>query len=301
MLIKNKGFLMNKYIIMALVLCLTQGLGADKKNSKKEQQVEQLVIEAEKRRVKKNPNVSLKSIKISHKKDLSDNWTGYVFDLELLVKRKTKEGIVDNKIKIKDTIFTDGKLIATELIDLKTGKEFKEKMILPLSNKYYNKKYLISGSVSSKHKIVVFSEPLCPACTGTMPQFLNIVTQHPEKFAVYYIPIPLDMHPSAKLLVKASFLAKRDGIKNVTYKEYSARFGDFFKISEQGHEKIALERFNKALGTNYIMNDVLTKSLEKELIDAIKLGNDAMVNSTPSIFFDGLIDKSRSKFRKYIK
>ena len=57
-----------------------------------------LVLEFEKKRVSQNPNIKVKDIKISTKKELTiPGWTGYILDIDAVVQGKD--------IKAKDILF----------------------------------------------------------------------------------------------------------------------------------------------------------------------------------------------------
>jgi protein-disulfide isomerase len=170
-----------------------------------------------------------------------------------------------------------------------------------LTKKYFNKKYLIAGNVDAKHTIVLFSDPLCPICTGVVPEIIRDVKKHPSKIALYYIHMPLDMHPTARMLVKASILAQRQGIKDIDYKVYTANFDDSFDAYRERDKQKVLDIFNKKFNTKITMKQINAKELEDEVKYTLKLAEDALVNGTPTLFFDGEIDTMRDKYLQYIK
>ena len=258
---------------------------------------DELILKYEKKRVSsvlKRQKIKLDKISIALKKDLKyKGWYGYAFNLSFKVKGKA--------INRKDFIFTDGTLIAPDLINLKTKRSFKDIMYPELTSKYYDKSFLIAGNKTAKHKIVVFSDPLCPNCTDLMPELIKVVKANPKILSLYYIHMPLNMHPTAKTLVKASILAHKKGMKDIDYKVYTAEFeNDFDAYEEKNHEKV-LKIFNKKFKTNFTMKQINDPKIKQKLQNDLKMADEAFVNGTPTVFFDGVIDKSRTKYEKYLK
>ncbi len=255
--------------------------------------IEQRVESFEKRRINSNPALKLESIKLVFTKKIKDGWYGYLFDISLKVKGKS--------VKTKDILFSNGKMITPELRNLKNSLSYKKIMHPKLDKRYYQKSHLIAGNENAKHKLVVFSDPLCPNCTTTIPKLIKDAQANPDILSLYYITLPLDMHPTAKILVKASKIAKKQGVKNVDYKVYTAKFEKYFDAYDSKDEQKTLDAFNKVLKTNITMKQINAKYLEKIIKDDDKLADDAFVNGTPTLFIDGEIDLTRSDYRKYIK
>jgi thiol-disulfide isomerase/thioredoxin len=272
--------------LLTIISLLSTSIWADK--------IEDKILKYEKKRISKNRSIKLKDIKLFLKKDLKQNgWIGYAYDVSLTIKGKD--------IRVKDILFSNGTMISPELIDIKTNQSFKKMMYPTLSLKYSDEEFLIAGNKNSKHKIVVFSDPLCPNCIDIMPQLIKDVKKNPKMLSLYYIHMPLSMHPPAKTIVKASMIAAKQGIKNVTYKVYTANFEEHFDAYEEKDNKKVLKIFNKKLNTNITMKQINSKELTKELKHSLKLSDDAMVQGTPTVFFDGKIDQMRDKYLKYIK
>ncbi len=256
--------------------------------------IEEEILKFEKNRISKNKRIKLKSIKLFFKKDLKQNgWVGYVFDLSLTVQEKD--------IKVKDILFSDGTMIATELISIKNRQSFKKIMYPKLTSKYYEDKFLIAGNKNAKYKMVVFSDPLCPNCIDVVPELIQDVKRNPSIIALYYIHMPLDMHPTAKTLVKASILAHKKGMKDIDYKVYTAEFENDFDAYDEKNQQKVLDLFNKRFKTDFTMKQINMQDIKDELKYNLQLAEDAMVQGTPTIFFDGKIDPMRNKYLKYIK
>jgi hypothetical protein len=255
--------------------------------------LDEKLLKFEKRRISKNSQIKLKDIKLSFKKDLKNGWFGYVYGISVTIKGKN--------IDAKDIIFSNGDMISPDLINLKNNISFKRLMYPILDEKYYKKRFLIAGDLNASHKMVVFSDPLCPICTEVVPELIKDVNKNPNKLALFYIHMPLDMHPTAKTIAKAIILGKKNNIKDIEYLTYTADFEkDFDPYSETDNKKV-LKIFNKKLNTNFTMQQLNAKDINDELKLELDLSDKAMIQGTPTLFFDGAIDPTRDKYTKFIK
>lgn len=254
--------------------------------------IEKKLFSYEKQRVSANPAVQIKDLKLAFSKKLENNWTGYLFTISLVYQGKN--------VTTNDVLFSNGTEVTGELKKL-TGFDYKRMMHPTLSAQYYDKKRLIAGNQNAKNKLVVFSDPLCPNCTSTMPELIDDVRKNPNLFALYYYSFPLDMHPTAKTIAKASKLAEAKGIKDVTYKLYTGNFDKFFDPYELKDNQKALDSFNKVFKTSFSMNEVNNSAIENSLADDMKMADKAYVNGTPSLFLNGEIDVTRSNYKRMIK
>ncbi len=262
-------------------------------------EIEKKILKFEKQRVTqslKRMNGKLTSLKLVLKKDLKqDGWIGYTYDLKFNIQGKS--------LGQKDVIFSNGKLISFDLISAKTKRSFKTVMYPTLGKEFFNKKNLIAGNPNAKHSLVVFSDPLCPICIDELPFLIKKVIDNPKNIALYYYHLPLQMHPTARTLGKASMLATQQGIKNVDYRIYEANFPAKYKFNEyeeKDHQKV-LSFFNKEFGTKITMAQINDPKLEKMIMHDIEMSDKAFVTGTPSVFFDGEYDVTRSKFEDYLK
>lgn len=261
--------------------------------------LEKKLIKFEKQRVSKSLHRvggKLNNVNLVLKKDLNQNgWYGYTFKLNFEVQNK--------KLSQNDTIFTDGQNVTMDLISLQNKRSFRTVMYPKLEKKFFNKEHFIEGNINAKHSLVLFSDPLCPICLDEVPFVLKKIIDNPKNIAIYYYHLPLDMHPTAKLISKASILAKEQGIKNVEYKIYTTNFPEKYKFDayKEKDEKKVLGFFNKEFGTNITMKQINNPRLEKMIQDNIKMSEDAFVTGTPTLFFDGEYDYTRSAYEKYLK
>lgn len=255
--------------------------------------IEESVESFEKRRVMSNPNVKLKDIKLVFKKEVKDGWYGYLFRLKLKVQ--------DREVETTDIVFSNGVMITGELKKLKNSLSFKHIMYPKIDKQYYNEKYLIAGDKEAKHKLLVFSDPLCPNCTITIPELIKDAKNNPKILSLYYISLPLNMHPTAKILVKATKIAKNQGIKDVDMKVYTANFEQYFDAYDNKDNQKTLDAFNKVLKTNITMKQIDKPYLEEQVEIDKKLSEKVFIKGTPTLFTDGEVDLMRSLYKKYIK
>lgn len=276
--------------LLMIITLLSTNLFADKK-------IDSNILEYEKKKIASilnRQNIELNNVSIVLKKDLQQNgWYGYVFNLTFTVNGK--------QLNQKDTLFTNGKLISPELINIKTKQSFKDILYPTLTKKFFNKENLIAGNPNAKHSLVVFSDPLCPICVDEIPTIIKNIRNNPNNIALYYYSLPLQMHPTAQTLAKASMIAKNMGIKNVEYTLYNTNFGTLYDAYKVKDDQVALDHFNKVFKTNITMKQINDNKLDKKLQHEIELSEEAFVNGTPTLFFDGEIDRTRSKYEKYLK
>ncbi len=253
--------------------------------------IDEKVLSFEKDRFSKNDRVKVEKLSINLKKKLPlENWYGYIIDVEAK--------IADKNIKAKDILFSNGSFIAPELIDINTGKSLKNIMTPTLTSKYYDKKRFIAGNEKAKDKIVIFSDPLCPFCIDYVPEVIKYVKKYENKIALYYYHFPLlRLHPAAETITKAMVIAKNKGVKDIELKVYQADFEPFFDSKETDRAKI-LEAFNKLIKTNIKLEELNDKKLQEEVFKDIAMGEEVMVQGTPTIFINGEEDKSKLKYEE---
>ena len=247
------------------------------------------VVQFEKTRVSQNPNVKVIDIKINTKKELPlSGWNGYILDVQANVQGK--------EVNVKDILFSDGKYISLELIDANSGKSLKDMVTPNLTQKYYEKSKLIAGNANAKDKIVIFSDPLCPFCIDYVPDVINYVNKNSDKVALYYYHFPLiGLHPAAAPLSKIIEVAKTKGLKDVELKVYQTNWEPYFNVKSTD-EKVLLDAFNKEFKTNIKLEEINTKEINENLQKDMSMGEDVMVQGTPTIFVNGVKDSSRQKY-----
>lgn len=246
------------------------------------------IISFEQKRISQNPNVKIKDIKINTKKELPLNgWYGYILDVEANVQGKD--------INAKDILFSDGKYISLELIDSTTGKSLKDLVTPNLTDSFHDKSKLIAGNHNAKDKIVLFSDPLCPFCKDYVPDVIKYVNKNSDSIALYYYNFPLSIHPAATPLSKLIEVAKHKGIKDVELRAYEIDWEPYFDVKTTDEKKI-LEAFNKEFKTNIKLEEISTNEIKALIEKDISMGEEVMVQGTPTIFVNKVKDSTKLKY-----
>lgn len=251
--------------------------------------IDDSVLKFEKKRFSQNKRIKIKDVKVNMKKAMpQEGWYGYIIDL--------KAQMAGNDVNAKDIVFSNGDLIASELFDIKTGMPLKDLMKPKLTDKYYDKSKLIAGNHNAKDKIVVFSDPLCPFCMDYIPDVINHVKRNKDSIALYYYHFPLiKIHPAAVPLSALMSVAKEKGVKDIELKVYRADWDKYFDSKEKNSQKI-IDAFNKEFKTSYSIVDISKKAIKEEVSEDMRMGEEMMVQGTPTIFVNGEQDKSKLKY-----
>ena len=253
--------------------------------------MDETILDFEKKSISQNPSVKLNSVKINLKKEVPlKGWYGYILDVNVDVKGK--------QINAKDIIFTDGRYITRDIIDSKNNKSLKRFITPNITAKYYDESKLIAGNHKAKDKIVIFSDPLCPFCMDYVPEVINHVNKNADTIALYYYHFPLlRLHPAAGPLSKIMEVAKTKGIKDLELKVYEADWDEHFNSKESDTNKI-LKAFNKVFNTSITEDEISSIDLLDLMEEDMKMGEDVMVQGTPTIFVNGKKDNTRAEFEK---
>ncbi|QOP45458.1 DsbA family protein [Sulfurimonas paralvinellae] len=238
-----------------------------------------------------NPRLKSVDVKVSDVVPLSQlkGWNAYIVDVKAYLKSKPKR-----LIKQRMIWFSNGRIITKELTDMQDGESLTDLVKPPFKDEYYTKENLIFGNADAKHKVAIFSDPLCPFCKGFVPGALDYMKKQPEKFAVYYYHFPLErLHPASVHLVKAAAAAELQGHKNVVEKLYKVHVNS----NERDVKKI-LGAFNKVEGTNLTPKDLNTPAVIKQVNHDYDTANAVMVSGTPTIYLDGKVDNTKQKYLK---
>lgn len=224
------------------------------------------------------------------KLDKLKGWSAYIVRVQADMKQQNKS----KKIKQRMIWFSNGETITRELTDLNSGESFVDLVKPDFKPSQYKKENLIYGNANAKHKVAIFSDPLCPFCRGFIPKAIEKMRKKPDTFAVYYYHFPLErIHPAAVVLVQAAAAAELKGVKDVVL--------NLYKVEVDPREKDAkkiLAAFNKTMKTDIKLSDLSTKEVLKHLNSDMDVAENLMVNGTPTLYFDDKIDKTKRKFEK---
>lgn len=237
-----------------------------------------------------NPNIQSINVKVTNVTEVKGykDWNAYYVELDAMLKKEKRQVVQ------KMVWFSDGKVVTKELFDLDSGKNMSDLVSLPFKNEYYKKENLIYGNPNAKHKVVIFSDPLCPFCRTFVPEAVEYMKKEPNKFAVYYYHFPLDsLHPAAVELVKAAIALELKGRKDVVL--------DLYKVNVDPKEKnneVILKEFNKVMRSDIKMFELMSKEVVEHFKNDLEVADALMVNGTPTMFFDGNMDKTKSKYKE---
>jgi len=216
-------------------------------------------------------------------------WNAYIVDVKAVLKQRPKK-IINQKM----IWFSNGDVITKDLVDLKSGQNLLEVVKPQFKDAYYRPENLIYGNKDAAHKIVIFSDPLCPFCKGFVPGALQNLKKEPNKFAVYYYHFPLlRLHPASAILVKAAVAAELQGVKDVVLRLYTVKINP----REKDVNKI-LAAFNKVEGTKITVADINSEAVKKQTKNDVDVARDLMVAGTPTVYLDGKIDNTKKKYLK---
>lgn len=239
-----------------------------------------------------NPKITKADVHVVDTLDVphAQGFKAYIVEIKASVKDGTKTQNVSQRMMW----FSNGKVITRELTDMITGDSLTDVLKPHFKDEFYAKENLLYGDVNAKHKVVIFSDPLCPFCSSLVPPALKAMKDKPKTFAVYYYHFPLArLHPASPTLVKAVYAAELQGVKDAVLKLYGIKINP----RERDEAKI-LAAFNSHMGTHITKADIHSKAVVTHIAHDAKVAKLLMVGGTPTMYFDGAIDKSKAKYKK---
>ena len=115
----------------------------------------------------------------------------------------------------------------------------------------------------------------------------------PNKFAVYYFHFPLpNLHPAAVGLVKCATALEFKGRKDVVLDLYTVKINP-----KETKPKVILDAFNKTMKSNITLKEMNALEVLQHVKRDLDIADAVMVGGTPTMFFDGKLDKSKNKFK----
>ena len=237
-----------------------------------------------------NPRISKLEVKVIQETPLKElkGWSTYVVDIKAVLKDKPGE-----TIKQKMIWFSNGVVITKELANINTSENFTDMVKPDFQKSYYSAANLISGNKNSKHRVAIFSDPLCPFCKDFAPAAINYMKKQPEKFAVYYYHYPiLRIHPASAIIIRAAVVAEKQGFKDVSARMYDIKVD----AREKDVEKI-LTAFNKVIGSKVTQKEIMAKDVAAHIAHDEEIAKNVFVNGTPTIYMDDKIDKTRKLYK----
>jgi protein-disulfide isomerase len=236
----------------------------------------------------KNPRVEVKGIKVLEKRTHKDlpGWDVYLTTMQLRFQKKD--------IDAPETIFVKNGLATGHLVNLKTGRDYRNEIKPTVPETLYDDAHLLFGHKNAKHKILIFSDPQCPFCQEVVPEIFAAAKKNPDLMAVYYYHLPLKrIHPVSGTLTAIMHAAQSEGKLDVVEKIYSLKINP-----RETNVKKILAAVKKHTG--YEISEEKLKS--KEITDALKRDEKAagrmMVSGTPTVYIDGQWDKMRNGYKQ---
>ena len=239
-----------------------------------------------------NKNVSNLKISVTNRTPLKalKGWDSVIVDLKAHVKQGKQERDIEQQM----IYFVHGDFITKEFNNISTGARLSASVAPKFENSYYTKANLAFGHANAKHKIAIFSDPLCPFCRKFVPGAIDYMKEHPDDFAVYYYHFPLPaLHPASVTLTKAAIAAEHKGVKGALRNLYNVQIN----AREMDEQKI-LNAFNKATGASITVMDIHAPAVEAQFKNDKSTAAKVMVQGTPTMFFDGVKDASKKKYKQ---
>ncbi len=253
------------------------------------------IVKFVKKGLKSNPNiVKVLDVKVLEKQPVYklEDWDAFIVRFRLQVKEGNQEKNVTNT----DILFAKDRFVAPDLLDVKTNRSIKSRIVRSLDASFYDEAHHIFGNKNAKHKIVVFSDPLCPFCREVVPKLFETVKKYPDTFALYYYHLPIQsLHPASVPLAKAIIYLKEQGKRDLIEKIYKTDF-DYAQRDEQK----VLDELNKKLGLHLTKEQINQPQIVNELNEDMKKAQELMIHGTPTLFFDGKYDLLRDRYKKFI-
>ena len=136
------------------------------------------------------------------------------------------------------------------------------------------------GATDAPVQLVEFFDYGCPACGQFKPMMDQIITDHGKDFVVYYKMFPLvNRHPDSMSAAQAALAAQNQG----KFKEMHDML--FAKAPAHKHELVSA--YAKDLGLDLPTFEADYATEEPKIRESMKEGEDAGVESTPTLFFNG--------------
>jgi len=278
--------LMSKLLSLAVVTTLTISAGTDTDDVKS--YVENHMI--------KNAQVKVTDVDIISSKVLDEpkGWEVYFLNIHANVK---KSPTVFDKVTVPETLFVKDGYVVPTLINLETGEDLKTVLKPELTKNAYSEKHLLAGNKDAKHKLVVFSDPMCPFCRTKIPEIYKAVKENPDTFALYYYHFPLlRIHPVSDIITRAMLVVEHrdlgsDKIMQLYKLKVDAREVDATKV---------LGEIKKQFNIDISEKEINAEAISEEIIYDRNMATKSMVSGTPTVYLDGKWDPSRNKYKKLL-
>ena len=275
--------LMSKLLTSTLIVTVALSASAQPDNKS--------LVNYVKKSVVKNPEVKVNGVTVIESKTVKalPGWTVLLTTMDLTYQKK--------EVHAPETMFLKDGLITGHLVNLKTGKDYRNEIKPTVPSSMYNDAHLLFGNKDAKHKVLIFSDPQCPFCQELVPEIFKAARENPTTLAVYYYHLPLlRIHPVSDVLTRVMHVAQHEGKADMVDKIYSLKIDP----RETNVTKI-LAAVKKHANYDVTPAQINTKKVKAAIkADAAAAGK-MMVGGTPTIYLDGQWDKMRNGYEKLIK
>ena len=279
--------LMSKLLSLAVITTLSVSAGDNADDVKS--YVKEYMI--------KNKDVKVTQVDIIDSKLLDEpkGWEAFFVNIHANVK---KGPTIFDKVTVPETLFVkDGYTVPT-LINLSNGEDLKMTLKPELKSNVYDEKHLVAGNKNAKHKLVVFTDPMCPFCRQKVPEIYKVVKENPDTFALYYYHLPLTrIHPVSDIITRAMQVAKAKGLSEDKVME-------LYKLKVEPREVNAtkvLAEIKKQFNLDITEKEINDEKISKEIIFDREIATQSMVTGTPTLYIDGKWNPSRNGYKKLMK
>ncbi len=279
--------LMSRLLSLAVITTLTVSAGSDADEVKSYVQKHMI----------KNKDVKVTQVDIIDSKLLDEpkGWKAFFINIHANVK---KGPTVFDKVTVPETLFVKDGYTAPTLINLETGEDLKMVLKPDIKSNVYDEKHLVAGDKNAKHKLVIFTDPMCPFCREKVPEIYKAVKENPDTFALYYYHLPLlRIHPVSDIITRAMQVAKSKGVKE-------DKIMELYKLKIDAREVNAtkvLGEIKKQLGIDVTEKEINEEKISKEITFDRDIATQSMVTGTPTLYIDDKWDPSRNKYKNLIK
>ena len=246
---------------------------------------EQLVAIAH-QSVAQNPTVTLKDARVIRRMPLAAaaGWESLQLEFDLDV----RQGESVRSLTTTELWFAGKNTVAPELIRLPDGRTLKHSIKGEVTPAHTRADRLIAGKADAKYRLIVFSDPLCPACKKVVPDLIRLAQKHPDKVAIYYYHKPVST--LSPVLMKAALALKSAGVKGADLGLYEKSF----EVTSPD-EMAALSAFNKAFGSDLSLADINTPAILEHMNVDAKAAGELLILGTPTVFVNGVFDEDHSR------
>lgn len=243
--------------------------------------IEQYLKRSLSQELAKNPSIKAKVeyIRFLSQKQVDKDWTGYYVSMKL----KIMENGQGRTTFVRSPLFTNGKMVTDDL-STPLGGQISTELVPTIPSGMYDAEHYVAGNKNALHRLVLFTDPLCPSCRMVMPRILKKVRDNPSKYVLYVYHYPLEsIHPESAGIVKGMIALWRSGKRDVFDRVYSEDIASSSDLNRMyGGFKISKKDIAQ-----------YKKDLEKTELLAVA--------GTPYLYFDGVMDSHGRKFFNIVK